>query len=713
VAEAARLRVVVESDTRPLEDGLHRAQGRVSEFGGRASGVFQRLTGVLGAPIRALGQLGLAAGGISALTGAAGGLTGVLGIGLNNSMEQVNARLLAMTKDGAQSAKILADIRAEADKTPFAFEEMAQATASLLPASKQSGVALMDLVRQAEILAATNPAEGLEGAAFSLREALSGDFVSIVERFNLPRQRLNELKAQGVPAMEAISRTMKEMGLDATLVTGLAGTMSGRWSTFMDTLSGFASRFGAGLFDALKQGLLTLQGVLDRNKDAIGAFVDGAGRAIGEFAASAIPKIIGFAQDVLPKAIDAARRFGEIAKEVYDRLTTFFGSLLKGEELATAVNKAFGDLIPFELNAALDAVDAAFARVKEAFEEMVGAIKAGNTAQLLKEIGDEGGVAMPKTAEAVEKALPVFQRFGEMIAELAGTSKDATDSMSVRWPSLGDVLDDAVARMIGDITRFVQNAVEARDAIIAVVQQLNARFEEHRDLVVRVFGQIRTTIERVWGAVDAVTRSTWNALSPYLTKAWGALQVAAEAVFGAIQFVAERVWPAVQATITAAMAGAASAVSTRLAAIVGFFRDAQSTIASIVDAIKSVVERIFGEVESRANTARDVISGILDTVRGWLRDIEGALDAARRLVGQGRPSAPEPVAEGGGGEGGGEGASQVSAMAVPVAPVSSRAAQSTTNVNINLPAGVYYGSLTDLAYAVDREQARVVTAGQR
>ena len=149
-----------------------------------ASGPIKHVSDAIGglekaatAPIRAiggltsaLGKLGLAGLGISAVTSAVGGLTDALGLGLNVEMENTAAQLTAFTGSAEEAQKLLAQIRKEADATPFAFQEMAKATASLLPIAKQSGVALMDLVRQAEVLAALNPAEGLVGAAFSLRE---------------------------------------------------------------------------------------------------------------------------------------------------------------------------------------------------------------------------------------------------------------------------------------------------------------------------------------------------------------------------------------------------------------------------------------------------------------------------------------------------------------------------------------------------------------
>jgi hypothetical protein len=108
-----------------------------------------------------------------------GGLTAAIGAGLNfnNSMEQVSAQLMAFTKDGAATAAILDMIKTRAASTPFAFEDMATAATALLPASKAAGVGLEELIAQAEILAASNPAEGLEGAAFALKEAAGGDFV--------------------------------------------------------------------------------------------------------------------------------------------------------------------------------------------------------------------------------------------------------------------------------------------------------------------------------------------------------------------------------------------------------------------------------------------------------------------------------------------------------------------------------------------------------
>lgn len=55
---------------------------------------------------------------------------------------------------------------------------------------------LSELNMLAMRLSKLNPAEGLEGAAFSLKELMSGDYTSIVERFNMSRGLVRDSKAR-------------------------------------------------------------------------------------------------------------------------------------------------------------------------------------------------------------------------------------------------------------------------------------------------------------------------------------------------------------------------------------------------------------------------------------------------------------------------------------------------------------------------------------
>ncbi len=304
-----------------LNQQIAGASSTLDSGGGAAS----RLTGALKSGAKAAAVMG--AGGILA-AGAGLASAATSGLQFNNSMEQTMARLNAFTKDGAASADILEMIRNRAARTPFAFEEMASAAAGLLPASKTSGKALEDLISTAEVLAASNPAEGLEGSAFALREALSGDFTSVFERFNLPRQAINQLKAEGVPAIEAINQVMRDMGLDADLVSKMGTTMSGRWSTFKDTLTGLAATATAGVFSGLSTGLGTLQGYLDANQERLSALATTVGTTLaGAFnwvVSTGIPAMITGWQTLQPLLVATG---GFIAGSVVPALATLLGWL--------------------------------------------------------------------------------------------------------------------------------------------------------------------------------------------------------------------------------------------------------------------------------------------------------------------------------------------------------------------------------------------------
>lgn len=241
-----------------------------------------KMTEQVGSKLATFGKVagGIALGGVVAL-GAGLAKTATAGLSFNNSIEQTTAKINAFTKDGAKTAGILDLIRERAAKTPFAFDEMARAASGLLPVVNATGKPLEDLISQAEVLAASNPMEGLEGAVYALKQAASGDMASIIDRFDLPRQRLNDLKAQGVPALEAVSVVMKELGYDTDLVTNLAATAQGRWSTFTDTLTTLASKMTEPIFNIFSEGLGTLQAKIDENMPLFESLASAVGDRLG------------------------------------------------------------------------------------------------------------------------------------------------------------------------------------------------------------------------------------------------------------------------------------------------------------------------------------------------------------------------------------------------------------------------------------------------
>jgi hypothetical protein len=293
------------------------AAGNVRKVGDEAEKQGSRLKGFFDGVKGVMLGAGVAMGG--ALVAAAGA-----GLGFNNAIEQASAKINAFTNDGEKTAEILEMVKDRASKTPFEFDQMANAASALMPTVKASGKSLEELLEISEILAASNPAEGLEGAAFALKEATSGDFTSIIERFNLPRQRLKELKEQGVPDIEAVKIAMRELGLDGDLVANMANTLEGRWSTFKDTIVSTLGVITQPIFDAMSGGLANVNDLLTSATPQITAFAEQAAGMVGQ-AIEWAKGIAAFGQSFSDAVADA----GLFSTEVNEVIGSVTGPLLE------------------------------------------------------------------------------------------------------------------------------------------------------------------------------------------------------------------------------------------------------------------------------------------------------------------------------------------------------------------------------------------------
>jgi phage-related protein len=308
VATLAKLVTSLALDANPFHSGLERVVNYTKNAGATITGFLTDM----GSNIA--GELAVRT--FDRITGSISGVVRT-GLNFNNAMEQASAKINAFTKDGAATAKILSMVQTEAAKTPFAFQEMVDAAAGLGPLAKQTGMDLQDLIGQAEVLAASNPAQGLEGAVFALREAAGGDFASVIDRFNLSRQTINRLKAEGVPAIEAVSMAMKEMGYDSDLVANMGKTLEGRWSTLQDTFTTLAGKVTQPIFDKVSSSIGELQSKLDGSMPSFEAIAT----AIGEKLGAAVSWVIDTGAPALIGA------FGKIS-EVFGTVITVVKSVV-------------------------------------------------------------------------------------------------------------------------------------------------------------------------------------------------------------------------------------------------------------------------------------------------------------------------------------------------------------------------------------------------
>ena len=212
---------------------------------------------------------------------------------LNSELERNVTTFQAITGSVEAAGDVVAALRREAAVSPFNDREILQAGRTLIAVSERSTESLLGLVRVAEILAAMDPAQGLEGAGVALREALSGDFESLIRRFEFSRQAIATWRAQGVSNLEIVRKELERLGFTSELVERLGRTFEGRAATIRSFFDELRQRAGAGLFDRLSDLFGRLVRLIDDFGDRLRVVATGIGTFLGAVAERIGTQLVG------------------------------------------------------------------------------------------------------------------------------------------------------------------------------------------------------------------------------------------------------------------------------------------------------------------------------------------------------------------------------------------------------------------------------------
>lgn len=563
---------------------------------------------VLGGIGKTLGNLGRVAGGL-ALGGIAALGAGVVkfasdGLSLNNSMEKVTAQLNAFTKDGAKTASIIDTVRERAAKTPFEFDAMAKAAVALFPASKTAAGGLNAILEKAEILAASNPAEGLEGAAFALKEAVSGDFTSIIERFNLPRQFINDLKKEGVPNLEIVQRAMKEMGLDVDLVSNLANTAEGRWSTFKDTIAGVAATATKPIFDAMSTGIAGVNGLLEANTPLL--------NQVGATIAGVLTQGIAGLSAVLPQIIAGFSLLGAGVKFFSEVMRQAFGGeQLDAAEVFMYTLKGMGIELPEILKTVLYAIEDGFDEIPE----IIGSVGAA-----FDLIGMQIAMAMISIQPALDGILQsVSSIFGSLIPIALTAGMGA-------WTMISTTIQTVITSAISIIQTWLP-------VVQTVLGGIAAFLTTHGT-------QIQLLISTAWNTVTTIIQTAINtavevvnAFAPVVLAVFGEISAFLNANGADILATMTSVWEGVGAIVKTVSEIVKATVIPAFTAIAGFIKDHGAEIQAVFSGAWSAIKTV---VASAVDIIKGVLSAGLAIIRGdWAgawKEIQGVTQTSNNLI---------------------------------------------------------------------------------
>jgi hypothetical protein len=476
VANLNKLASAITNNERRLQDlndGLHKTKNAFEIVTESVNGgLSQALIGAA----RYMGELGveMAANAIAGLVDKVV-QAGAAGMEYNSTLQQTEAQLRALTGSAAGAQEVMALIKQEAEQVPsIPLQELAGAATSLQPATKMAKASLEELLDTAELLAASNPEEGIKGAAFALREAVSGDYTSLIERFNMPRTAINKLKEEGVPALEIVRRSMADLGITSDLLSEQSNTLAGRWAAFQGAMLKVAGAATKEPFEAISGALGELLAKVQENGPAIEEWAKEFGASLarvvvsGADIAEKIPwSLIGGSLSNIARGAAILSEWFETAYVAGAQLVTLSGGLLG---LAKAVREGKDPIQGWEQG--IVAVGTSFNLLGEEQQASTDHMRAmSNEIQKAEQRAVALGRALPKLKPDEGMNTGETRAYQLKLLEQEATARE---SLASKQASLNEKMAESERKYVADVTTTRAQAAKAHEEYAARVVEVDS-----------------------------------------------------------------------------------------------------------------------------------------------------------------------------------------------------------------------------------------------
>jgi len=394
------------------------------------------------------------------------------------------------------------------------------------------------------------------------------------------------------------------------IVAPLISNFAQALPTAMDTL-GSALDFVAPLITMLGDGITTVANTVInfiKSSGDIGVLADNLKNAFG---IDLTPFVAAFTnlEAVFFQAIG-------VIDQINTRINTFFADLLQGQTLATAVNAAFGDLIPFSLNQTLDEVDQAFVVVKQTLNDLIqdGILIAQAAIAGFAEAWAEHGASIE--ASVSELWQMVTSTFAAAVALISQLMQQTTSDQQTAWqtilqivqqvfPVILSVIDFTLRTIVeiirssldmirgfwqdhGDqITAIVQALYEGirvivNDVIVPLVKFIGEQLQAIYQLYVDNKDLIDATVAALWSAITTVFNTNMQIISAVVSAGLAAISAFWSAHGEDIKRIVTDVWEIVRTVIDTALTVIGGLIKATMQVITGDWEGAWNTLADTV-----------------------------------------------------------------------------------------------------------------------------------
>lgn len=582
--------------SRTTGDSMSRAQSATNRFGGAVSSASNRMGGfatrVTSLRIGANGLSASLRGMQSALIGLAGAYVGANGaakllnltIGAAANYEQNAMAISGMFGNDKQAKKYLQMIEKAAIASPVLNStDMMTNSKAFIGISKNLDELkqVWGLVERIQALSGVDTQQ----AAFSTKELMQGDYVSMYEAVGLDKKELQKItKMDGMSAkMAGLDKLLTKMGVTDEMVNKMGNTTKGLWSQLEEKSQTFFRKMGM-------ESNTKLGGFLRRlNKMFDGLDTTSISNKLGS--------MLGKATDKAISLYDLFVKFHKPIAYAAGAFATFVGALAVVGTIAALANPV--SLIAAGIAAAAVGLKALYDNseiFRGAIDGIVGKVK---TLMSAFKTGGTGGL--------INALFP---------PDIAAKVNSAVDGIKTKISGLMSAFKEGGFR--GVLETLI--SPEAIDAIVT-------RFATVKEQITSVFSSIA-------GYVLPVIQAFWTAAQPILGALWNALKIVADVAMLAWNNILAPAITFVMKAFTMLWAVVGPIMELLGSAIGAAFAVLRLVWDTIVGPFVAFLSGVFTQAFGMATEVVKALTPVFQTLGNWISTAAGYLKSFADILGK-------------------------------------------------------------------------------
>ncbi|WP_036124875.1 phage tail protein [Lysinibacillus sphaericus] len=587
--------------SRTTGESMSRAQSATNRLGGAVSSASNRMGGfatrVTSLRVGANGLSASLRGMQSALIGLAGAYVGANGaakllnltIGAAANYEQNAMAISGMFGDDKQAKKYLQMVeKAAIDSPVLNSTDMMTNSKAFIGISKNLDELkqVWGLVERIQALSGVDTQQ----AAFSTKELMQGDYVSMYEAVGLDKKELQKItKMDGMSAkMAGLDKLLTKMGVTDEMVNKMGNTTKGLWSQLEEKSQTFFRNMGM------------------ESNTKLGGFLRRLNKMFDGLDTTSISnKLGGMLGKVTDKAIALYDLFVKFRKPIAyaaGAFATFVGALAVVGAISALANPIA--LIAMGIAAAAVGFKALYDN-SETFRGIIDSIvgKVKRLATAFNFGGTSGLINALFPKDIAKQVNSVVNGIKSKMAELTGAFKTG---------GIGGVFD----KLFGE----------------GSFETIKTKFEEFRAYATEkfgqlkgVFGRLKETFSQAFSTIADIIKNVWTIIEPYLSGFWNILQVIGDIAMKVFDNI---IAPAISFLVQ--LFSTLWAVAKPILELLGIAWEALSTI--IKWAWDNVLAPLVDFILTGVKNALDNFSGALSIVQGWFETLSGWISTAKDHV---------------------------------------------------------------------------------